>query len=279
MLGLLLRTGLAEALSDPAAAEFVRGLAAGCDEAGLSLQIVDASGTDSCERVSHAAVDAFVAWSLVAEDPALQAALARRVPIVAFGGTDQLDEVPYVAADNLAGGRAVARHVMSTGIDRVAVVTCRLETKEYADRVRGWRHELEEAGTDWDQVLVVDQQRSSREEGRCAAAAVIDAHQPGTRWAVLAITDVLALGIVHALADAGLSVPDDVAVAGFDDIDEAAASAPTLTTVRQDIDVLGRECALRAAGRITGVATPHPTSLVVRGSTSVLGLPADGRPS
>lgn len=278
VLGLLLRVGLPEAFSDPAAAEFMRGIATGCDEAGLSLQIVHATGADAADRVGDAAVDAFVAWSLGAEDPALRAAIARRVPIVAFGGADGVEGVPYVASDNVDGARTVARHLLDCNVDRIATVVCHARTKEFDDRIDGWHHALADAGVDGDDVVVIEQPSSSRACGRDAAAALIELHRPGVRWGVLAMTDVLALGLVQAVLEAGLGVPDDVAVAGFDDIDEAAAHAPGLTTVAQDIVGLGRECALRAAGRITGPTAPHPTSLRVRASTVTTTPTSDRRP-
>lgn len=267
VLGLLLHVGLHEAFADPAAAEFMRGVAAGCDEAALALQIVHAEGPDAADRVRDASVDAFVAWSLVAQDPAMRAATARRVPVVAFGGTDAVAGVPYVAADNHGGAREVAAHLLGTGVDRVATVTCRTGTKEFDDRVAGWVAALTDAGVDPADVVVLDQPTSSRDAGRDAAAAVVAALRPGERWGVLAATDALALGVIHGLADAGRRVPDDVAVAGFDDIAEAATSTPALTTVAQDIAGLGRECALRAAGRVTGPTVAHPALLRVRAST------------
>ena len=69
-------------------------------------------------------------------------------------------------------------------------------------------------------------------------------------------------------ASADVDVPNEVAVVGFDDIEESAMSTPGLTTVHQDLFALGRECALRAAGQMHGPTRPHPTSLIVRGSTT-----------
>ena len=100
-----------------------------------------------------------------------------------------------------------------------------------------------------------------------AAESFLERREPAARWGILAATDVLALGAMHALSTAGVTVPNDVAIVGFDDIEESAMSTPGLTTVHQDLFALGRECALRAAGRMQGPTGPHPTSLIVRGST------------
>lgn len=267
VLGLLLRVGLPDAFSDPASAQFLRGIARGCDEADLSLQIVHATGPAAARRVNDAAVDAFVAWSLGTRDPALAAALARRVPVVLFGGTDEVPDAPYVSADNRGGARAAAEHLLDQGVERIAVVTCHLETKEFADRLVGWHEALSSAGVDPDDVVTVDAPASSRDCGRGAAKQLLAALRTGGRWGVLVMTDALALGVLHTVVEAGLDVPGQVAVAGFDDIDEASTSTPALTTVHHDIAGLGRECALRAAGKISGPTTAQPTTLVVRAST------------
>jgi hypothetical protein len=83
-----------------------------------------------------------------------------------------------------------------------------------------------------------------------------------TSWplGILAMIDVLALGVLHTIVFAGIDVPRDVAVVGFDNIEEASTSSPCLTTVHQDLLAPGRECALHAAGRIRKPPRTHRTS-------------------
>ena len=279
VLGMILNVGIPYAFSDPGAAEFMRGVAQGADEADLALQIVHAAGPSAGARVRDTAVDAFIAWSLQGDDPALAAALARRMPIVAFGGYSGRPEVPYVSADNTGGARATAQHLLDLGVRRFAAITCDLDWEQFGDRIAGWRAALEAGGVRWADVEVIDRPANGRLEGRAAAEVFLERVEPGERYGILALTDVLALGAMHTLQRAGIDVPGQVAIAGFDDIEESGVTVPGLTTVHQDIFGMGRECALRAAGRVDGPTVPHRTSLVVRGSTHADPTPTRARPT
>jgi DNA-binding LacI/PurR family transcriptional regulator len=268
VLGIIVNVGIPYMFSDPGAAEFMRGVAQGADELDLGLLIIHAAGPAAEKRVRDAAVDSCIAWSLSPHDPAFAAALDRRLPLVAFGGTPAPgQQVPYVSADNIAGARAAASHLLDIGCRRFAVVGCGLAWQQFSDRMAGWKDALTQAGIEWSTVVQLQPAGNSRVDGRTAADSFLSVKGDGGRWGVLALTDVLALGFMHALGVAGVDVPNQVAIAGFDDIEESALSAPGLTTVHQDIFEMGRECSLRAAGRVTSRPNPYPTSLVVRGST------------
>jgi DNA-binding LacI/PurR family transcriptional regulator len=267
VLGMIFNVGIPYVFSDPGAAEFMRGVAQGTDECDLGLLLIHAAGPAAEERVRNAAVDAYIAWSLGPSDAAFGAAVNRRIPIVAFGGRPAIGDIPTVSADNVGGARASARHLVDTGCRRFAVVGCRFDWQQFGERIDGWRDALGGAGIEWDAVVQIDREGNSRADGQGAAQQFLRHYDEGDRWGILALTDVLALGVLHALQAAGIDVPEQVAVAGFDDIEESASSSPGLTTVHQDIFAMGRECALRAAGQVTEESRPFPTSLVVRGST------------
>ncbi len=267
VVGILVNVGIPYTFSDPGAALFMRGVAQGADDADVSLQVVHASGPSARRRVNNTAVDAFIAWSLPADDPALLAAVERRLPIVAVGTASGVSNIPYVSADNFGGGRRAGQHLVDLGIRRFALIGSALVGDQFSDRVAGWRAGLKAAGIDWSTVLSLEHAGNSRTAGRAAAESFLEVRESGVRWGILAATDVLALGAMHALRIADVDVPNEVAVVGFDDIEESAMSTPGLTTVHQDLFALGRECALRAAGQMQGATRPHPTSLIVRGST------------
>ena len=268
VLGILVNVGIPYTFSDPGAALFIRGVAQGADEADLSLQVVHTSGPSARRRVSNTAVDAFIAWSLPPDDPALRAAVERRLPIVAVGTKSGVPTIPYVSADNFGGGRLAAKHLVDLGLRRFAIIGGALVGEQFTDRIAGWHAALHAAGIDWSTVLQLEHAGNSRTAGRAAAESFLEIFEPGVGWGILAATDVLALGAMHALRSADVDIPNEVAVVGFDDIEESAMSTPGLTTVHQDLFALGRECALRAAGQMHGLTRPHPTSLIVRGSTT-----------
>ncbi|WP_092862771.1 LacI family DNA-binding transcriptional regulator [Quadrisphaera sp. DSM 44207] len=217
------------------------------------------------EHLMVQSVDALVV--IAPQDAAVDAARAveAAVPLVtvevsAAGG------VHGVSVDQETGARLAVRHLLALGHATVHHVTGPLDWLEARARASGWRAALAEAGAAVPQPLGGDWSPLSgyRAGQRLAAAA-----EPVT--AVFAGNDQMAVGLVRALAEAGLDVPRDVSVVGFDDVPEAAFFAPPLTTVRQDFAELGRRCLQAVLARLAGAAPaarPVAPTLVVRDSTA-----------
>jgi DNA-binding LacI/PurR family transcriptional regulator len=228
-------------------------------------------------------VDGVVVYSVGQDDQVLALALARRLPAVIIDqpiGTP----LPTVGIADEAAARAVAQHVVELGHRRIAVVTfglaaddrtgladlARRRVAAYAvsrARLAGYEAALTAAGIDWADVPVYETGGSTPADGRAAAERVLGAEPPPT--AILASSDALALGVLHA-------APPGLSVAGFDDIPEAARAG--LTTIHQDHAAKGRlagELLLRALnGERPASPPPLPHALVVRAST---GPPVSGR--
>ncbi|HEY1627893.1 MAG TPA: LacI family DNA-binding transcriptional regulator [Streptosporangiaceae bacterium] len=168
------------------------------------------------------------------------------VPIVALGcGTHA--SISSVAVDNEEGAASATRYLLGLGhktVHHIAGPASNLDAKE---RVAGWRKALRAAGAPEPAVLAGDWSAASGYElgGQL--------RQPVT--AVLCGNDTMALGVLRALAERGLRVPDDVSVVGFDDIPEASYYTPPLTTVRQDFGEVGKQALNVLVERMTdGVA-------------------------
>ncbi|HEU5484416.1 MAG TPA: LacI family DNA-binding transcriptional regulator [Microlunatus sp.] len=172
-----------------------------------------------------------------------------------------------VAIDQEAGARLAVRHLLDLGHQNVVHVSGPADWLDAAARLRGWRQELSSAGVDvWD-VLVGDW---SPESGYRVGRELLAGDRLPT--ALFAANDLMAIGLVRALVEAGVSVPEQVSVVGFDDIDATGFLLPPLTTVRQDLVTLGRLGVERLISRIDG-ADPgepvrQPPELVVRASTA-----------
>ena len=138
----------------------------------------------------------------------------------------------YVCSDNAAGAAEAVRHLLALGRRRIAFVGGATDHwPEFQLRYAGYAKALREAGLEPDAGLQVDSQ-SSESEGYAATMWLLDA---GARFdAVFAASDCIAIGVIGALRDRGISVPGDVAIVGFDDIVTAAHFNPPLTTVQQD---------------------------------------------
>jgi len=173
-----------------------------------------------------------------------------------------------VGTDNVAAGRLAGEHLIARGRRRIAFLGhADGHYPEFAGRYRGLGDALEAAGLAFDRSLQFDA-LTTEEEGRAAAQALLDSGQAFD--AIFAASDLIAIGAMRALADAGRAVPEDVAVVGFDDIPAASLTTPPLTTVMQDIRGAGQALVQTLLAQIEGRDLPPrklPGKLVVRGSS------------
>ena len=173
-----------------------------------------------------------------------------------------------VGCDNVQGARDLCEHLLRLGRRRIAFLGNATEhCPEFRDRCEGYRQALRAAGIAVDPALHGDATDSTEEVGRQAMAQLLE--RGAKPDAVLAASDLLAIGAIHTLESAGISVPGDVAVAGFDDIPMARLTTPALTTVQQDTTRAGEVLVERLLQRIRGEpATSEmlPARLVIRRS-------------
>jgi DNA-binding LacI/PurR family transcriptional regulator len=245
--GLLLTEGLSHAFTDPAAALLLQGIARTIEGAGLALLLVpDRAG------VQDAVVQSLCLYALPDGHPNVAAALERRLPLVVVD-EPRLAGHAYVGIDDRHGARLAAEHLLALGHRRFALLTGASATQR--ERLAGYRAALEAAGARWEEPA----------SGELADVLVADPRPT----AILAATDQLALAALEAARDAGLVVPHDLSIAGFDDMPGAAWSVPALTTVRQPLLRKGEI----AGQMLTSASAPGreivlPVELVVRGSTA-----------
>jgi DNA-binding LacI/PurR family transcriptional regulator len=290
-IGVVLRERLAYTFDDPAAVRFLQGVSDAADPQQLALVIVPAypeqAGAYST-AIGRAAVDGLLLYSLVADDPLVEASLRRRLPTVVIDSPAP-GELPltggcgFVGIDEHAAAAAAVGHLMELGHRRLGVLSLRLSAGSHpgpADpaeqaaatasvargRLEGARGAAEAAGLDWPAVPVEQCQISDVESGRAGAHALLD-RAPETT-AVFALSDPLALGARLAAAERGLAVPGDLSIVGFDD---SAPEADGLTTIQQPLREKGlaaTELLLRMLAGEERSSTLLPTRLVVRGSTA-----------
>jgi DNA-binding LacI/PurR family transcriptional regulator len=179
------------------------------------------------------------------------------------------DRYSSVLVDNAAAVEEVVDHLVSIGKARITHISGPDNWLEASHRREGWKRGLDKHNLGADESLSEEGDWSS-ESGAAAMTALLD-RVPGLD-AVVAANDRMALGAMHVLRERGLRIPEDVAVTGFDDIEEAAWLAPPLTSVHQPLDEMGRQ-AVRTLWSEVGavetvpVAIPLRAELVVREST------------
>ncbi len=172
-----------------------------------------------------------------------------------------------LGCDNFQGGYAAARHLWEHGRRRIAFLgDASNPYPEFLDRYRGYCRAIEEAGGTVDAALRVDA-ITTEKAGHRAAHELI---RRGAAFdAVFAASDLIAIGAMHALREAGRRIPEDVAVIGFDDIPAAQLATPPLTTIAQDTRRAGEalvETLLKLIDREPAESRVFPARLIVRDS-------------
>jgi DNA-binding LacI/PurR family transcriptional regulator len=278
--GLIFAERLGYQFTDPAAPAFLRGIAEGMEAAPSGLLLIPDSRrrAEAARTVAEAAVDGFIIYSTPRDDPRVEAALARNLPVVTVD-QPRGAETPFVGIDDRAAARSAAEFLRELGHERVAVLSFvtalgpggSLELDLSTERLEGYKDGL---GAAWDAARVRTVRPNAPEPAREATAELLRSADRPT--AILAMSDILALGAVEAAAELGVAVPDELSVVGFDDSAVALHAVPPLTTVAQPHGEKGRLATQwlleevergreQTDGRRRAIL---PTELVVRGSTA-----------
>lgn len=260
-------------IANPFYPSLIRGIQSVCDAVGYDVIAVNTDG--SAEREQHflewsrqGRVDGVVGvfWNLRAKDfaPLVEAG----VPVVRFensrkeGGEIALDNI---FIDGRRGAYDMTRYLLGKGHRAIAMIAGRGGPQGV--RVEGYKAALEEAGAEPN--IIIDEDFDEIGGARSATVLLDQPHRPS---ALFAANDLMAIGAMHAIRDRGLAIPQDIAVAGFDDIPAAKLMWPGLTTVAQyqyDMGVKAAEILmerLRGNSPTTGTAHEMPFSIIERGS-------------
>ncbi|MDT4975886.1 MAG: hypothetical protein QOG98_1644 [Pseudonocardiales bacterium] len=284
--GLLLSDTLTYALTDEVAMTFLAGISDELVPTGLALTLLPASPQDTIVPARDVAVDGALVYSCDPQSTAVGWLLRRRLPLV-FVDQAAAPGIASVNIDDRLGARAAAQHVVDLGHRRVAIVTIghggeygvlasppeTLVANTERQRLLGWTDAL--GAADIEPVVIRQPHAEPDDMGYTAAQIALGLADRPT--AILCFSDAIAGGVIRAIQDAGLRVPEDVSVVGFDDNPLARRTRPALTTVRQDVRAKGRAAAAalitaieraktRPAGR--GRHIVLPTELVIRDSTA-----------
>lgn len=200
--------------------------------------------------------------------PRLEQLIERGAHFVRWGSGTEGELGATVSSDNEQGGFDATTHLLQQGRRSIAFIgTASPGYPEFFGRWRGYCHALRAAGIEPDQAIRTDAD-PSEEAGR---AAIAELRQRGVEYdAIFAACDVAAIGAMHALQNMGRTVPDDVAIVGFDDIPAASLSSPPLTTVTQDSHHAGEALIEAIIEAVELAATSNrvlPVHLTIRDSS------------
>ncbi len=221
------------------------------------------------KRCRHHNVDGVALMGVDAENDELRRLLRSELPCVGVDVELAGTCTGYVMSDNVLGAGVAVRHLHELGHRRIATITGLLDKKPGIDRLRGYRQACQDLALAYRDEYVAYGDFYF-ESGHQAARRLLALDEPPT--AIFAAADMTAIGVIRAAAEAGLDVPGDLSVVGFDDIQLAEHVHPPLTTLAQDKTGLGVEAARLLLRQIEGadVADPVtlPVELIVRGSTA-----------
>ena len=257
--------------AEPFFAGIARGVAAVLATTDLQLVLLMAQDSSQRERVVNYIVNHHADGALLAsvhgDDPLPRRLVDAGVPTVLVGRPASRVAASYVDADNRGGAREAVAYLAAKGRRRIATITGAQDMAVGMDRLEGWRDALRAAGLQPDERLV-EPGDFSEESGERGMAALLS-RDPGLD-AVFAASDLMAVGALRTLKEAGRQVPGDVAVIGFDDSIVARHAEPQLTTVRQPVEEMGRQMTrlllAKLTGEAAGVSVILETELVIRGS-------------
>lgn len=252
-------------LDIPYFAELARHVVTAAAAHGWTVLIDQTGGGPEQERKAASGIGDHMIDGLIFSPLALTAddlAGLDGMPMVLLG--ERVDHGPadHVMIDNVAAAREITNHLIGLGRRRIAAIGCQRTPEGASARLRlaGYAAALAEAGIGYDERLVAPAPAWHRADG---AVAVRHLLATGVRPdAVFCFNDTLALGALRALHEAGLRVPEDVAVAGFDDIEDGRFSIPTLSTVSPDKEGIARLAVDLLATRLSTDRDAPPRELV-----------------
>jgi LacI family transcriptional regulator len=238
IIGVIIPEALAKLFTDPFFPLLLRGVIEACNthDYHLMLSLFDGpAGQSEMHRrvVRSGHVDGVLVASTRLDDPLIPRLLQDEVPFVLVGRyPDQ--RVDYVDVDNVSAARMATEHLIRLGHQRIGTITGPLNMLQAQDRLTGYRQALEAHRIVPEEALIVEGDFTEA-SGSTGVWRLL----PASPTAIFVASDTMAIGALKALRQAGLRVPEDVALVGFDDVPIAAAVEPALSTVRQPIERLG----------------------------------------
>ncbi len=261
--------------SDPFFSEFIAGLGDEANEHSFDLLVSVAAPNQDMEVnayqrwVQGRRVDGIILSRMRTQDWRVQFMRENRFPFTAFGRTLIADDFPHIGVDGKSGVQQLMQHLVEQGHRRIAFITAPEEFTLQADRFSGYLNGLAQAEIPYDPQYTISGDLT-RDGGYRAAKILLGLPNPPT--AIIGANDLTAIGVLTAAHELKINVGQDLAVAGFDGIDESNHTQPLLTTIKQPV----YECARLLVRMLINLINGEPISeqyillqpeLIVRAST------------
>jgi len=266
-LGLLLPQDIAQVMQNPYYAQFITGIGHVCEREGMTLLLCPPLRNSMLKAIPYAAVDGFIVTGLEADRGEVAELRRRKIPFVLVD-SEPVTDVPSVEADDDKGGYDLVRHILELGHTRIAFLIFESGPDQpnlgyrgpLKRRFAGAERALAEQDLSLTSAGVVTVEAPcTRSGGYTATLDLMAGQAPPT--AIVAFSDIMAVGALDALKSLNLPVPAAVSVVGYDDQPEAEWTQPRLTTIRQPIEAKGRLAGDFLVAAIRG-ESQHPRQLL-----------------
>jgi LacI family transcriptional regulator len=239
MIGLVLPRSVNSFFTDPYFPSLTQGVAQACNQYNYTLGLFLVASKEDEDKIfprvsRRGLLDGILVQEGEVGNQLIERLTNSNMPLVIAGRPHHASNVSYIDVDNVSAAYHAVRHLIGLGYKRIGTITGTARRTESIDRKKGYGKALAEQGLALDEALIAG--------GDFTEAGGYHAMQellPARPDAIFAASDIMAVGGMRAVREAGLRIPEDVAFVGFDDLSIATLVHPQLTTVRQPIDQFG----------------------------------------
>jgi DNA-binding LacI/PurR family transcriptional regulator len=243
-IGFLLPQVIRYSLQNPYAQQVLLGIGGVCEKYGYTLTLIPPLNESVTEAVRNAAVDGLITMGMQVDMDIVSVMKTRLIPYVTIDGTPD-EDMPSVNIDDEMASYELMRTVLESGHRNICIIS--LGQDIFAEkatkmslpqrRMEGFRKALEEVGIPLEEVPILVSEPTLA-DGKLRGKEILAFEKRPT--CVVSMSDIVAIGCIVSWNEAGLSVPVDISIAGFDNIDGASCISPHLTTVDQPAQEKGR---------------------------------------
>ena len=239
MIGLVLPRSVSSFFTDPFFQHLTQGVAFGCNNNNFSLSLFLAGNREDEEKIlprisRRGFLDGILIQAGRPDELLIERLTKSNIPTVIVGRPFIMDGLNYIDIDNISASFKGTQHLLNLGYQRIATITGNHDSTATIDRLEGYKKALNAAGREMNPDLIVE--GNFIELDGYMAMKTLFVKKPD---AVFCQSDIMAAGAMRAIQEAGLTVPEDIAVIGFDDIPIARQLEVKLTTIKQPITRFG----------------------------------------
>lgn len=262
-------------LTDPYFLRLIQGVSQSCNENDITMSLFMLHSEDEEERLyprvlNRGYVDGVILVSFDRDDSLVERLENNKMPFIMIGRPNETSNASYADVNNEDGAYAAVTHLIRQGKTRIATITGRQDISSGEDRLAGYKRALSERGLPVDDDLIANG-RFNEQDAYNAMLNLLP-QQPD---AVFVASDGMAYGVLRALRQANIAVPEEIALVGFDDLPTSATCDPPLTTIKQPISRMGALAVDMLLDIINeGIDPPRrlvlPTELIIRQTCGTL---------